>query len=63
MRNLPCYLNWQGAVDLTCRIGYCLDFGTWFGLSALSMAFGVQESRLPLHPVLTIDATLQGAVI
>ena len=20
MRNLPCYLNWQGAVDLTCRI-------------------------------------------
>jgi len=36
--------------------GYCLDFGTWFGLSALSMAFGVRESRLPLHPVLTVDA-------
>ena len=36
--------------------GYCLDFGTWFGLSALSMAFGVRESRLPLHPVFTVDA-------
>ena len=36
--------------------GYCLESGTFYGLSALCMAYGVKESRMMQSPVFTIDA-------
>ena len=36
--------------------GYCLDLGTYYGLSGLVMAQGIKESQIYTYPVLTIDS-------
>ena len=36
--------------------GYCIDIGTYYGISAMAMAIGVSESRRLRKPVFTIDA-------
>ena len=36
--------------------GYCLDLGTYYGLSGLVMAQGVKESQIYTYPVLTVDS-------
>ena len=46
----------RGVGHMEATSGYCLDLGTYYGLSALVMAQAVKESRTETLPVLTVDA-------